>query len=39
VHKGFGNVEDRAKGADLYDHDYDFDEMNHEIATMFGGGA
>lgn len=26
-----------AKGADLYDHDYDFDEMNHEIATMFGG--
>ena len=27
-----------AKGKDLYDHDYDFDEMNHEIAAMFGGG-
>lgn len=27
-----------AKGQDLYDHDYDFDEMNHEIAAMFGGG-
>lgn len=27
-----------AKGQDLYDRDYDFDEMNHEIAAMFGGG-
>ncbi len=26
-----------AKGQDLYDHDYDFDEMNDEIAAMFGG--
>ncbi len=26
-----------AKGQYLYDHDYDFDEMNHEIAVMFGG--
>lgn len=26
-----------AKGQDLYDHDYDFDEMNREIALMFGG--
>ena len=25
-----------AKGQDLYDDDYDFDEMNHEIAVMFG---
>lgn len=24
-----------AKGQDLYDHD--FDEMNHEIAAVFGG--
>lgn len=26
-----------AKGQDLYDHDYDFDEMNDKIAVMFGG--
>lgn len=26
-----------AKGQNLYDHDYDFDEMNDEIAIMFGG--
>lgn len=25
-----------AKGQDLYDDDYDFDEMNPEIAEMFG---
>lgn len=25
-----------AKGQDLYDDDYDFDEMNPEIAKMFG---
>lgn len=25
-----------AKGLDLYDEDYDFDEMNPEIAKMFG---
>ena len=25
-----------AKGKDLYDDDYDFDEMNDEIAEMFG---
>ena len=25
-----------AKGQDLYDNDYDFDEMNPEIARMFG---
>ena len=24
------------KGEDLYDEDYDFDEMNDEIAKMFG---
>lgn len=28
-----------AKGQDLYDHDYDFDEMNDEIAVMFGGAG
>lgn len=26
-----------AKGQDLYDDDYDFDEMNPEIAKLFGG--
>lgn len=26
-----------AKGQDLYDDDYDFDEMNPEIEKMFGG--
>jgi len=26
-----------AKGQKLYDDDYDFDEMNPEIARMFGG--
>ena len=26
-----------AKGQKLYDDDYDFDEMNPEIAEMFGG--
>lgn len=26
-----------AKGQDLYDHNYDFDEMNRETALMFGG--
>ncbi len=26
-----------AKGQDLYDDDYDFDEMNPEIAKIFGG--
>lgn len=26
-----------ARGQDLYDYDYDFDEMNPEIAEMFGG--
>lgn len=26
-----------AKGQDLYDHNYDFDEMNPEIEKMFGG--
>ena len=26
-----------AKGQDLYEDDYDFDEMNPEIAKMFGG--
>ncbi|MCX4298705.1 MAG: hypothetical protein OSJ73_17010 [Lachnospiraceae bacterium] len=26
-----------AKGQHLYDDDYDFDEMNSEIALMFGG--
>lgn len=26
-----------AKGQQLYDDDYDFDEMNSEIALMFGG--
>ncbi|MEY8519097.1 hypothetical protein AALC25_19825 [Lachnospiraceae bacterium 29-84] len=26
-----------AKGQDLYDDDYDFDEMNPEIAALFGG--
>lgn len=26
-----------AKGQKLYDDDYDFDEMNPEIAKMFGG--
>ncbi len=25
-----------ARGQDLYDDDYDFDEMNPEIAKMFG---
>jgi hypothetical protein len=25
-----------AKGQDLYDDEYDFDEMNDEIAKMFG---
>lgn len=25
-----------ARGQDLYDDDYDFDEMNSEIAKMFG---
>lgn len=25
-----------AKGQNLYDDDYDFDEMNFEIANMFG---
>lgn len=25
-----------ARGQDLYDDDYDFDEMNPEIAEMFG---
>lgn len=25
-----------ARGEDLYDDDYDFDEMNPEIAKMFG---
>lgn len=25
-----------AKGQDLYDDDYDFDELNPEIAEMFG---
>ena len=25
-----------AKGQDLYDEEYDFDEMNPEIANMFG---
>lgn len=25
-----------AKGQDLYDDEYDFDEMNSEIAKMFG---
>lgn len=25
-----------AKGQDLYDDEYDFDEMNLEIAKMFG---
>ena len=26
-----------AKGEDLYEDDYDFDEMNPEIAKLFGG--
>lgn len=26
-----------AKGQDLYDDDYDFDEMNPEIEILFGG--
>ena len=26
-----------ARGQDLYDDEYDFDEMNPEIAKMFGG--
>lgn len=26
-----------AKGQDLYEDDYDFDEMNPEIAKLFGG--
>ena len=26
-----------AKGQDLYDDDYDLDELNPEIAEMFGG--
>ena len=26
-----------AKGRDLYDDEYDFDELNPEIAEMFGG--
>lgn len=26
-----------AKGQDLYDDEYDFDEMNPEIEKMFGG--
>lgn len=26
-----------AKGQDLYDDDYDFDEMNPEIEELFGG--
>lgn len=26
-----------AKGQDLYDDDYDFDEMNPEIEKLFGG--
>lgn len=26
-----------AKGQNLYDDDYDFDEMNSEIAELFGG--
>lgn len=26
-----------AKGQDLYDKDYDLDEMNSEIAGLFGG--
>ena len=38
--KEMSKISDRigiAKGQDLYDHDYDFDEMNPEIAEMFGG--
>ena len=38
--KEMSKISDRigiAKGQDLYDDDYDFDEMNPEIAEMFGG--
>lgn len=33
---GVANRVGIAKGQDLYDDEYDFDEMNPEIAKMFG---
>ena len=40
IGKETSKISDRigiAKGQDLYDDDYDFDEMNPEIAKLFGG--